>query len=186
MAPEKVYTRRGDDGTTSHLFGGTSRVDKDSPRIAACGDIDETVAALGMARAIEDNSEIAELMLRLQRELFVVGAEVGTDPDSADRGVAGVSVVTQEMVVALENEIDRLTKAIGGEWDFVVPGNTHAGAAIDFAVRVARRAERSVTALSKLSEVSNDLRQYVNRLSDLIWVIARYAEKSAAQPRPRE
>ena len=182
--PDKVYTRRGDDGTTQLLFAGKDRVAKSSLRVNAYGEADEAVAALGLARA-EADDDVAQVVLRLERELFVLNAELATAPVDVERLTPGVSLVTQEMVDALEADIDRLTAAFEQPKDFIVPGNTRAGAALDFAARVVRRAERAVDALAREENVRAEARAYVNRLADLVWVLARYAERTDRQPRPR-
>ena len=180
----KVYTRRGDDGTTQLLFAGKDRVPKSSLRVAAYGDADEAVAALGVARA-EADDDVAEIVLRLQRELFVLNAELATAPADVARLTPGVSLITQEMVDALEQQIDELTAAYEQPKDFIVPGNSRAGAALDLAARVVRRAERAIDALAREEQVRTEARAYVNRLADLVWVLARYAERTGRQPRPR-
>ena len=187
--PDKVYTRKGDDGTTQLLFAGKDRVAKSSLRVGAYGDGDEAVAALGVARADAAEAgqdDVAELVLRLQREMFVVNAELATDPKDADRLVAGLTLVTDEMVTALESDIDDLTSRYEQPKDFIVPGNTRVGASLDLAARVVRRAERSAHALAGAETVRSELLAYLNRLADLVWVIARYAEREHRQPRPRQ
>jgi cob(I)alamin adenosyltransferase len=187
--PDKVYTRKGDDGTTQLLFGGRGRVPKSDLRVAAYGDADEAVAALGLARSLaaEDGlTDVAEILLRLQRELFVLNAELATSPRHADRLVEGTTKVSAGMVDALETTIDDLNAAFEQPQDFVVPGNSRAGAALDLAARVVRRAERSVDALARAEEVRPEARAYLNRLADLTWVLARYAERDVTQPRPRQ
>ncbi|MGH2758210.1 MAG: cob(I)yrinic acid a,c-diamide adenosyltransferase [Actinomycetota bacterium] len=184
----KVYTRKGDDGTTQLLFGGKDRVEKSSLRVAAYGDCDEAVAALGMARAEAADAgddEVAELVLRLERELFVLNAELATAPKDSGRLQAGVSLVTAEMTQDLEAVIDDLTGRFDQPRDFIVPGNTKLGAALDHAARVVRRAERSIDALARAEEVRPEARTYINRLADLVWVAARFAERQDRQPRPR-
>jgi cob(I)alamin adenosyltransferase len=188
VTPDKVYTRKGDDGTTQLLFSGKERVEKSSARVAAYGDCDEAVAALGIARAeahTTDDDDIAELALRLQREVFVLNAELATAPKDHDRLKGGVSLVTTEMVDALERDIDALTQRFEQPKDFIVPGNTKLGSYLDHAARVVRRAERSVDALARIDDVRAEARAYLNRLADLVWVMARYAERSDRQPRPR-
>lgn len=180
----KVYTRRGDDGTTQLLFAGKDRVPKSSARVNAYGEADEAVAALGVARA-QAPDHAAGLILRLQRELFVLNAELATAPEDAVRLQPGVSLVTQDMVDALERDIDELTSAFEQPKDFIVPGNSPVGAALDLAARVVRRAERAIDALARVEEVRTEARAYVNRLADLVWVMARYAEQTERQPRPR-
>ncbi len=184
----KVYTRKGDDGTTQLLFAGKERVSKSSLRVNAYGDCDEAVAVLGVARAeatAEGQDDVAEIVLRLQRELFVLGAELATDPSNVSRLEPGVSLVTAEMSAAHESLIDDLTERFEQPKDFIVPGNSKLGATLDHAARVVRRAERSVDALAASEEVRPEARAYINRLADLVWVLARYAERQERQPRPR-
>jgi cob(I)alamin adenosyltransferase len=184
----KVYTRKGDDGTTQLLFGGKKRVAKSSLRVSAYGEADEAVAALGVARyeaTADDQADVADLVLKLQRELFVLNAELATDPKDFGRLQAGVSLVTAEMVAALEELIDGFTSRFEQPKDFIVPGNTRLGAALDLAARVIRRAERAIDSLARADEVRAEARAYVNRLADLAWVMARFAEREDRQPRPR-
>lgn len=187
--PDKVYTRKGDDGTTQLLFAGRERVPKSSLRVQAYGDGDESVSVLGLARAeaLEaGRDDVAGIVLELQRELFVVNAELATSPEHTDRLADGVSRVTQEMVSGLELRIDDLADAFEQPRDFVVPGNSRLGAALDHAARVVRRAERSTVALAATEPVRAETLRYLNRLADLCWVLARYAEAQVQQPRPRE
>ena len=185
---KKVYTRKGDDGTTQLLFAGKDRVAKSSARVSAYGDVDEAVAALGVARAqavTDGQDDVAEIVLQLQRELFVLGAELATGPEHVDRLTAGVSLVTSEMASALESKIDELGAAFEQPKDFIVPGNTRIGATLDLAGRVVRRAERTIDELARAESVRDEARAYINRLADLVWVLARYAEREHRQPRPR-
>ena len=185
---KKVYTRKGDDGTTQLLFAGKDRVPKSSVRVSAYGEADEAVAALGLARAealAEGQDDVADVLLRLERELFVLNAELATAPADLGRLTAGISLVTAEMVTSLEELIDDLTGRFEQPRDFVVPGNTRLGAQLDLAARVVRRAERAIDALASEEDVRAEARGYVNRLADLVWVLARYAEREHRQPRPR-
>jgi cob(I)alamin adenosyltransferase len=144
----KIYTRTGDDGTTGLLYGG--RVGKDGAGPAAYGEVDEAVSALGLARAeAESGSELAELLVRLQRELFVVGAELATAPDNRRKLKPGVSLVTAEMVEALEPLIDDLTARYEPPQEFVLPGENRVAAALDLARAVVRRAERATVAAAR-------------------------------------
>lgn len=172
----RVYTRQGDDGTTGLFLGG--RVSKASPLMAACGDLDEAVAVLGIARAAcgaAGEDDLAEEVLRRQRELFVVAADLATNPAHRDRLVDGVSRVTAAMVEEVEQAIDARVAVTPLRPVFVVPGTTAASAALDHARAVLRRAERSVVALAAEADVSPDALRYVNRLSDLLFVLARAA-----------
>lgn len=184
--PDKVYTRKGDDGTTQLLYAGKERVRKSDPRVAAYGDGDEAVAALGVARAeavAVGDTEVGDILLRLQRELFVLNAELATAPEHHARLTPAVSLVTSGMVDALETLIDDLEARFARPQDFIVPGDTKLGAALDLAARVVRRAERAADAVD---DVGADARRYLNRLADLVWVLARFAERDARQARPRE
>lgn len=188
MAAE-IYTRKGDDGTTQLLFAGKDRVAKSSPRVNAYGEMDEAVAALGVARAEANEAgegEVADLLLRLERELFVLNAELATSPGDAERLTPGVTLVTSEMVDVIESDIDALVGRFEQPKDFIVPGNTRLGAALDLAARVVRRGERAIDALARQESVRDEARRYVNRLADLVWVMARFAERQVQQPRPRQ
>jgi cob(I)alamin adenosyltransferase len=173
----KVYTRTGDDGTTGLLYGG--RVPKDGPGPAAYGSTDEAVAALGLARAeLEAGGELFELLVRLQRELFVVGAELATSSENRRKLTDGVTRVTAEMVDALEPIIDDVTTRFEQPQEFVLPGENRVAAALDLARTVVRRAEReTVTAIRDgwLEDDSHVL-PYLNRLADLCWTLARWQE----------
>src|ERR671914_340825 len=136
----KVYTRKGDDGTTGLLYG--SRVGKDSAGPSAYGEVDEAVSALGLARAeTEAGSELNELPVRLQRELFVAGAELATAPENRSKLTPGVSRVTADMVAALEPIIDDITARYDPPQEFVLPGENRVAAALDLARCVVRRGE---------------------------------------------
>jgi cob(I)alamin adenosyltransferase len=178
----KIYTRKGDKGDTGLLFGG-ARVGKDSPRIDAAGTVDEAVAALGVARAalgaITDRREarLNELIIRLQRDLFVVGAEIATHNDRRPRLTDGVSRVTADMVTALESEIDTLTAANPMPAEFIIPGESEPGAALDLARSITRRAERRAVALTENGDLPDSkVVGYLNRLADLLFVMARVAD----------
>jgi cob(I)alamin adenosyltransferase len=182
MAPMRIYTRKGDTGTTGLLFGG-DRVSKADLRTDAYGTTDETVSALGLARASigsatdRTDARLAELILRLQRELFVVGAELATHTDRRERLTDGVSRVTVEMVAALEGEIDSLEELVEQPTEFVIPGETVTGAALDLARTTVRRAERRAVALSVAGELpDSQVVAYLNRLADLLFVAARVAD----------
>jgi len=173
----KIYTRKGDAGDTGLLFGG-ARVGKGSPRIEAAGTVDEAVAALGLARAVlPADHPLATLLIRLQKELFVVGAEVATHRVRRARLTPGTSLVTEAMVTALEQEIDALTAAHPMPAEFVVPGESQPGAALDVARSVTRRAERRVVALAEGGDLpDSQVVRYLNRLADLLFVMARVAD----------
>ena len=172
----KIYTRKGDDGTTSLWYGG--RVAKDDGRTAAYGTLDEANAALGLARSLagEDKDLVADI-LRIQDELFVAGAELATAPEAAERLEDGVSRVTPEMSADLEPLIDKYMERVDLPPKFVLPGGTTLSAQLDVARTIVRRAERNVVTLSQAGELaSEDLLRFLNRASDLLFAMARYAD----------
>ncbi len=182
-----MATGRGDDGTTGLLYGG-ARIGKDDPRTEAYGTIDETVAVLGLARAEltlkaqygalpAPLAGVADLVLRFQRELFVVGAELATNPDAWDRLEDGRTRVSKAMLEGVESTLAELEAAIEMPREFVVPGETRTSAALELARTTLRRAERRAVALLKEGLIPGPyLLPYVNRLADLLWVLARAAE----------
>jgi len=181
----KIYTKTGDDGTTGLLFGG--RVGKADTLVEAYGDVDEAVAALGLARAACTDRELCELVLRLQRALFVVAADLAANPRQRDRLEPGISRVDPEMVDELEQTIDRLVASRPLRPVFVVPGATPASAALDLARTVLRRAERHVVrAETEGRTVSPHVVAFLNRLDDLLYVLARHAAGTAEEPPSHE
>ncbi len=167
----RIYTKTGDDGTTGLLYGG--RVPKDDAATEAYGTTDEAVAVLGQARASADGI-VAEEILALQRELFVVGADLATNPAERAKLQPGVSLVTAEMTERLERRIDDLVAERALPQAFIVPGANAASAALDLARSVIRRAERNVVAMEREGrDVNPEVRRYLNRLSDLVFVLAR-------------
>jgi cob(I)alamin adenosyltransferase len=169
----RIYTKTGDDGTTGLLYGG--RVSKDDAATEAYGTTDEAVAVLGQARASASaDARFGQEILALQRELFVVGADLATNPAERAKLQPGVSLVTAEMTERLERRIDELVAERSLPQAFIVPGANAASAALDLARSVIRRAERNVVALEREGrEVNPQVRRYLNRLSDLVFVLAR-------------
>jgi cob(I)alamin adenosyltransferase len=184
MAP-KIYTRKGDDGTTGLLYGG--RVGKDSSGPDAYGAIDEAVSMLGLARAeAERGAELDELLVRLQRELFVVGAELATEPANRTKLAPGVSLTTEAMVTALEPVIDDITARYDAPTEFVLPGENRVAAALDVARTVVRRAERQAVAAARDGWLpDSQVVPYLNRLADLVYTLARWQEGSFRPVRTR-
>jgi cob(I)alamin adenosyltransferase len=168
----RIYTKTGDDGTTGLLYGG--RVRKDAPIMQITGTVDEAQAAMGLARAeATPGSEIDELLTRLERELYVLMAEVTTDPTHRSKLVAGTTLVTTDMVRALEEKIDDLIARVSMPTEFVIPGANRTSAALDLARTVVRRAERLLVS----APIADSLvHTYLNRLSDLLWALARWVE----------
>ncbi|HRW36311.1 MAG: cob(I)yrinic acid a,c-diamide adenosyltransferase [Acidimicrobiales bacterium] len=168
----KIYTRKGDDGTTG-LYGG-GRVPKDSAAPEAYGTVDEAQAALGLARAhAERGGELDEILVGLERDLWVLMAELATEPEHAHKLVDGATRVTSEMVTALEGRIDELTARFEQPTEFVVPGEHLVAAHLDVARTVVRRAERRAMAVAG---PESHVLAYLNRLSDLCWTLARWVE----------
>jgi cob(I)alamin adenosyltransferase len=173
----RIYTRKGDTGTTGLLYGG-ARVSKADLRTDAYGTTDEAVSALGLARAaLAGDERLTDLILRLQRELFVVGAELATSVDRRGRLTPGATLVTPAMTTALEREIDALEADHPMPAEFVVPGESLAGAALDLARSTVRRAERRAVALTADGGLpDSQVVPYLNRLADLLFVMARAAD----------
>lgn len=188
IADSIVATGKGDDGTTGLLFGG--RVLKDDPRTEAYGTVDEAVAALGLARAelgvlaeagtLPDAlADLAALILRFQRELFVVGAELAANPHAWDKLRDGVTRVDEAMLTGVEDILKDAEAGITMPREFVVPGESRLSAAIELARTIVRRAERRAITLQNASMLPGPwLVPYLNRLADLLWVLARAAEQA--------
>ncbi|MDQ1426736.1 MAG: cob(I)alamin adenosyltransferase [Acidimicrobiaceae bacterium] len=178
----RIYTRKGDDGTTGLLYGG--RVAKDSPAIEANGAVDEAQATLGMVRAeAERGSELDALVVGLERDLYVLMGELATAPANRAKLVAGQTLVTAAMVVRLEDLIDDLTGRFAPITEFVLPGHDRASAALDVARTVVRRAERlALAAGAGASGTDSQVVPYLNRLSDLLWTMARWQEQGQSLP----
>lgn len=176
----KIYTRKGDDGTTGLWYGG--RRPKADRRIEAYGAIDEANSALGVARSLcdvagPDGAEIAADLLELQRDLFIGGAELAAAPEAAERLVDGISRVTEAMVAALEPAIDRYMERVELPPKFVIPGGTPLSAQLDLARATLRRAERRVAVLGDAGELASPhVLAYLNRAADLVWAMARFAD----------
>lgn len=174
----KIYTKGGDTGQTA-LFGG-ERVGKDVPRVEAYGTLDELNACLGVARAALNEAaiELDPLLERLQSELFDLGAELATPPSRTDdRLTARLQPVEAPQVEALEALIDRYEALLPPLRAFILPGGTPAAAALHLARTVARRSERRIVSLDTREPVNPELLRYVNRISDLLFVLARTANR---------
>jgi cob(I)alamin adenosyltransferase len=170
----KIYTRDGDDGTTGLYFGG--RTSKSSDQIEVNGEVDEAQSALGWARSLaEPGSRLDALLISVELDLWVLMAEVATAPENRRKLAPNKSLVTTEMIARLEAEIDALSENLEIAKEFVVPGESQLSAALDVARTVIRRAER-VAVGYPLGE--SLVVAYLNRLSDLAWTMARFAEGS--------
>lgn len=167
----KIYTRTGDDGETG-LFGG-ARVSKADARVETYGDVDELNSVLGAVRAQPGDEHVDALLDTIQGELFVFGAELARAPGK-DVDV-GVALLTDHEVERLERAIDELERELPALKTFILPGGVARAAFLHMARSVCRRAERRLVALSALEPVRPELLRYLNRLSDLLFVAARYA-----------
>ncbi|HEY0444686.1 MAG TPA: cob(I)yrinic acid a,c-diamide adenosyltransferase [Candidatus Limnocylindrales bacterium] len=192
-SPESaVATGRGDDGSTGLLFGG-ERIAKDDARTEAYGTIDEAVAALGLARAqlglkaeygalSVGLGSLRDVILRLQRELFVAASELATNPEAWARLEEGRTRVSAEMVAGLDTLLAEMESHIEMPREFVVPGETPTSAAIELARTILRRAERRAVSLKRDGLIPGPhLLPYLNRFADLLWVLARAAEQAEAR-----
>ena len=177
-----IYTKTGDGGETG-LFGG-GRISKDSVRVAAYGEVDEVNAALGLARALEPQEFADTLLQRIQRDLFTIGAELATpDPDKLRKALSrSGAAIGESDIAALEHAIDGHESQLEPLKNFILPGGSPKAAAFHLARTVCRRAERAVVALSRDEPVSPAILRYLNRLSDLLFVLARAANAQAGRP----
>jgi len=172
IADVKIYTKKGDDGTTGLFHGG--RVPKDDLAPEAYGTVDEAVAVLGVARARADGI-VAERILAIQRDLFVIAAELATAPENRHKLQPGTSATTSEMTERLESWIDELVDQVGLPAEFVVPGQAPLPASIEHARTIVRRAERRCVTYARQGGLEEVLR-YLNRLADYLYVLARATE----------
>jgi cob(I)alamin adenosyltransferase len=167
---DKIYTRAGDAGETS--LGDGNRVAKHNPRIIAQGDIDETNAAIGLARCNTDGGNLDGLLGQVQNDLFDLGADLTRNGDDHEDGCLRIQPTQVER---LEMEIDAANKALEPLKSFILRGGTHLAARLHFACTVCRRAERAMTALAAEEPINSYGLKYINRLSDLLFVLARQA-----------
>ncbi|MEO8908137.1 MAG: cob(I)yrinic acid a,c-diamide adenosyltransferase [Microbacteriaceae bacterium] len=188
MSESRIYTKLGDDGSTGLLFGG--RTSKADPLIKTVGSIDEAVAALGLARANSADAALCAMILRVQRDLFVVAADLIANPHARDRLVSGVSLVTAEMTAHIEGLIDQLLAQRPLRPVFIVPGANMTSAALDLARCVVRRAEHNLVAYQIHADTNHPLNpqtgNYLNRVSDLLYVLARHAAGDDEEPLSHE
>ena len=166
----KIYTRTGDDGTTG--LGDGSRIAKDDARIEAMGAVDELNSALGLIRSETLPDDIAAALSEIQHNLFDLGGELS---------IPGYQLVTSEAIAGLEKELDRLNAELDPLKEFILPGGTRAAAWCHLARSICRRAERRVVSLAAQTELTGIPRQYLNRLSDYLFVLSRYLNKAAGE-----
>ena len=173
----KIYTKTGDAGDTG-LFGG-GRVGKDDPRVDAYGDVDELNASLGMVRAIEVMPRVDEVIVGIQRDLFGIGALLATPDPVKMREQLAKARIDEDRIAQLEHAIDDCDHELDPLRAFILPGGTPKAGALHVARTVCRRAERRVVALRRTTEVPALVVRYLNRLSDLLFMLARVDNKRA-------
>ena len=173
---KRVYTKFGDKGETSLLYRG--RISKNSPQTEAYGITDEAVSAMGLARSLTEDQRVKDIIRDLQRDLFTIAAELATDPDKYELFQQHFTPVTEAMIEDLENTIDSLEEDFEMPTVFVLPGGTPGSSALDMSRTLIRTAERRVVALAETSGLTNPLIvNYLNRLGDLLFVLARYHDR---------
>ncbi|MBY0756173.1 cob(I)yrinic acid a,c-diamide adenosyltransferase [Clostridium sardiniense] len=168
----KIYTKTGDKGTTA-LLGG-SRVDKDSLRVEAYGTIDEVISLLGLAYAKSNSNELKEEINAIQKKLFTLGGELASD----SKGLGYLKeLVNEDDIKNLESLTDKYMEITGPIREFVIPGKNEASSVLHVARTVVRRAERRIATLAREEEIREEVRIYVNRLSDTLFAMARFEEE---------
>lgn len=175
-----IVTKTGDAGTTGLMYG--RRIPKNHPRVEACGAIDELNTALGMARALAEEKFISENLLAIQKDLIVLMGELGVQPEDLNRYFGdGYLPVTPEMTAQLEKLVKEIEAQNVSFKGWATPGATKSSAALDMARTICRRAERRVCELKFTGEVrNNEIVIYLNRLSDLLWLMARWIETKSS------
>lgn len=166
----KIYTKTGDDGTTS-LFDGT-RVGKDDPRVVVYGDIDELNACIGLAAGFTPASDLKTTLYGIQKDLFALGAKLANPKERKQKQKADFC---EDKITILEKEIDRMEAALKPMTNFILPGGTHASGVLHLARTVCRRAERLLVAFARTEDLDAIYVKFLNRLSDYLFVAARYA-----------
>lgn len=173
----RIYTRAGDEGQTGLLYGG--RVSKTDPKCEAYGTTDEAVSTMGLARALSQDARVKEILLETQRQLFTVGAELATDRENYHHLLTHGTIVSSDMVARLEQLIDELMDKVDMPAAFIVPGASPASSALDVARTILRTAERRIVGLHEQGQLLNpEIMRYVNRLSDLLFALARYEDRA--------
>lgn len=177
MPPKSIATKTGDSGETGLLYGG--RIRKTDARVDAYGAGDEAVSALGLARALSQDQWVKETIYQVQRDMFTVNGELATDSESRHLLEKHFAVVTPEMTERLDEMLTELESKVELPPSFIIPGGSPASGAIDLARAVVRRTERAAVALMDLGEMPNaELVRYLNRLSDCLFMLARYEDRN--------
>ena len=171
----KTFNKKGDKGETSLLFGG--RVPKSDLRCEAYGTLDEAISSLGVARNHVKKKKTREMILRVQKELFEVNAELATKTEDREKFVTHFKPITEEMAAGLEEIINEIEAEVEMPREFIIPGANLASASLDVSRAIVRRAERRAVILKEKGEIENDaILHYLNRLADLLFMLARYEE----------
>lgn len=176
----KIYTRKGDDGTTS--LGSRQRVPKNAPRIQTYGTVDELNSQIGLAIAHGLSPRLAELLPKIQNELFNLGSDLAFPEDQ--RGDLEIPIIEPRHTQALEVVIDELNESVGPLENFILPGGSLGAAALQLARATCRRAERDLVSLSQQENVNTHTMTYLNRLSDALFIMARYENKQRGMDEP--
>ena len=175
----KIYTKFGDTGETA-LYGGT-RLEKDAPRIEAIGTVDELNAYIGYAQVLIEDTDISDLIARIQNHLFAIGADLATP---ATHAKAAEFRIREDFTTEMETAIDTLSEELPPLTNFILPGGCTAGAILHIARVVCRRSERCVVHLTREEDVNSEIIRSLNRLSDLLFVLARTVNLRANAPEP--
>ena len=176
----KIYTRKGDGGTTA--LGGGQRIPKDSLRVQAYGTVDELSSAIGLALAHGLSPRLAEVLPAIQNDLFNLGSDLSfTEADKAARPLPQIEA---RHIEKLESLIDELNEVVGPLENFILPGGSLGAAYLHLARTICRRAEREAVTLSRVEPISSQVVPYLNRLSDALFVVARYENHQRGLPEP--
>jgi cob(I)alamin adenosyltransferase len=173
----KIYTKKGDTGKTSLLYG--KEVEKFDPRCEAYGTIDEAVACLGLAKSLSNNNVIIDYLTNIQKELFVIGSELATPIDIKINPDKKIPKISDENIKDIEKEIDRLVSNIKIENEFILPGTSPISSCLHLARAIIRRCERQIVKLYEDDQLLNIfILHYINRLSDFIFVLSKYQDRN--------
>ena len=168
----KIYTKNGDEGETNLFLGG--KLSKNNIRVEAFGTVDELVSSLGFAKTLSGKEDIIDILEMLQHSLFKIGAELSSDSNKTDKII---NVITEKDVKEIESIIDSITEKIDLGNEFIMPGTSSSSAAIDISRTVARRLERIVVSINSKEKINKNILIFLNRISDLLFVIGRYEDE---------
>tara|TARA_B100001115_G_C15828306_1_gene412834 strand:- start:613 stop:1164 length:552 start_codon:yes stop_codon:yes gene_type:complete len=168
----KIYTKNGDEGETNLFLGG--KLSKNNIRVEAFGTVDELVSSIGFAKTFSEKEDIIDILEMLQHSLFKIGAELSSDSNKTDKII---NVITEKDVKEIESIIDSITEKIDLGNEFIMPGTSSSSAAIDISRTVARRLERIVVSINSNEKINKNILIFLNRISDLLFVIGRYEDE---------